>query len=315
MSLVPPSHRSGVAQGLNPADSYERVAQRISLRQDSAENWSKNDPVLESGEFGYEIGYPTGKLKIGTGSTRWSELPYLLSRGPAGQPGLPGPAGPPGKGIQVKGEADVWPPAGVPEIGDLWILGDPLPPTAPAGSQPGDGYVWTGTKWNPAGPIRGPEGPAGQDGQPGTDGVDGESVTVFESDTAPTAIRTGDIWIRPVTAANAVELNVWNGTAWVPIAGSGGSSEPQVFTSDTAPPAPAGDALWVNTADNTPVTAGGVFTEDSPIVFDGAMVETQTDGTPIGLSADGLTFHQPLITGAIPVLIGGKKYLLLVADE
>jgi hypothetical protein len=113
--------------------------------------------------------------------------------------------------------------------------------------------------------------------------------------------------------ADAVELRVWNGTAWAPLAGVGGSTEPQVYTSDTAPPAPAVDALWVNTGAPDP-TPAGVFTEDSPIVFDGAMVETQTDGTPIGLSADGLTFHQPQITGAIPVLIGGKRYLLLVAD-
>jgi hypothetical protein len=45
------------------------------------------------------------------------------------------------------------------------------------------------------------EGPAGADGPPGAEGpagVDGESVTVFEQPTAPTALRTGDLWLEPV---------------------------------------------------------------------------------------------------------------------
>jgi hypothetical protein len=33
--------------------------------------------------------------------------------------------------------------------------------------------------------------------------VDGESVTVFEQDTTPTALRTGDLWLEPVTASAA----------------------------------------------------------------------------------------------------------------
>ena len=204
MSLVPPSHQEGLR---NNADSYEKLEQRIKLRQDTPANWLKNDPVLESGEFGYEIGYPTGKLKIGTGSTRWSELPYLLARGQTGAPGQPGQPGPPGKGIQIKGVADVWPPPGTPETGDLWLLDDPLPPTAPAGSAPGDGYVWSGTKWVSTGPFRGPEG---------------ESVSVFKSVATPTAIRMGDLWIKP-TSATEVELYVWDNTKWVLAASGGGT--------------------------------------------------------------------------------------------
>jgi hypothetical protein len=209
MSLVPPSHREGLK---NTADSYEQLGQRVIVRRDTADGWLKNDPVLEAGEFGYEIGYPTGKVKIGTGSTRWTELPYLMARGPAGQPGAPGPAGPPGKGIQIKGVADVWPPPGAPEIGDLWILGDPLPPTAPAGSAPGDGYSWSGTKWVPTGPIQGPEGPAG---------ADGTAVSVFSGTTTPTANNAGDMWLKPDPSGTI--LSIWDGTQWV-VAASGGTA-------------------------------------------------------------------------------------------
>lgn len=42
--------------------------------------------------------------------------------------------------------------------------------------------------------VPGPPGPDGADGPPG------ESITVFEQATAPTALRTGDIWLEPVAA-------------------------------------------------------------------------------------------------------------------
>jgi hypothetical protein len=90
-----------------------------------------------------------------------------------------------------------------------------------------------------------------------------------------------------------------------------------VVVSDTQPPSPVGGgAIWIDpTGDSTGTgTFTGEFTAASPItVAEDPLVE-QLDGTPIGLSADGLTFHQPLITGAIPVVIGGKKYLIPVID-
>lgn len=48
--------------------------QRIQLRRDTAANWTAADPVLLSGEAGYET--DTGSFKIGNGSTAWSALPY-----------------------------------------------------------------------------------------------------------------------------------------------------------------------------------------------------------------------------------------------
>lgn len=90
-----------------------------------------------------------------------------------------------------------------------------------------------------------------------------------------------------------------------------------VLISDTEPPAPGGgNAIWIDpTGDSTGTGTGTVeFTTSCPItVAEGPIVE-QLDGTLIGLSTDGLTFHQPLITGAIPVVIGGKKYLIPICD-
>ena len=49
--------------------------QRIQFRRDTAANWSSVNPVLSSGEIGFET--DTGKLKIGNGSTSWNSLTYL----------------------------------------------------------------------------------------------------------------------------------------------------------------------------------------------------------------------------------------------
>ena len=310
MSLVPPSHREGKVR--NVADSYEKISQRIKVRQDSADNWNKNDPVLEAGEFGYELGYPNGKLKIGTGSTRWTELPYLMARGPAG---APGPAGPPGKGIQIKGVADVWPPAGTPEPGDLWIMGDPLPPGSPAGADIGDGYVWTGTKWTPTGPIRGPAG---------------ESVEVFTGAATPTANRVGDLWIEPdpATAPNAVTLNIWDGANWAPVSGSSSSlptptsdgylradsqvwgfAEPVVVASSAPADPGVASAIWID-----PTVRISTFSITNPLDYADPPITEDADGYPIGLDPTGQFVHQPLMVGAIPVIVNGKTYLLPLLD-
>jgi len=49
----------------------------LQLRRDSPANWTSNNPVLLSGEFGVEIG--TGKFKIGNGTTVWSGLAYAVA--------------------------------------------------------------------------------------------------------------------------------------------------------------------------------------------------------------------------------------------
>lgn len=50
---------------------------RIQVRRDTAENWSSANPVLASGEFGYED--DTGKLKVGNGVSTWDSLDYVTA--------------------------------------------------------------------------------------------------------------------------------------------------------------------------------------------------------------------------------------------
>ena len=71
------------------------MAYRIILRRDSSTNWESNDPVLLSGEPGYETN--TGRLKIGDGSSSWSSLDYYHgTTGPTGGTGPQGSTGPTG---------------------------------------------------------------------------------------------------------------------------------------------------------------------------------------------------------------------------
>jgi Major tropism determinant N-terminal domain len=48
---------------------------KIQLRRGSASDWTTANPVLSSGEIGVELGSPN-KIKIGNGSSTWSQLPY-----------------------------------------------------------------------------------------------------------------------------------------------------------------------------------------------------------------------------------------------
>ena len=50
------------------------MAYRTVLRQDTAANWTRNNPVLLSGEFGFESN--TNRLKLGDGVT-WGLLAYI----------------------------------------------------------------------------------------------------------------------------------------------------------------------------------------------------------------------------------------------
>ena len=50
------------------------MAIQIQLRNDTAANWISANPTLARGEVGVEI--DTNKMKIGTGSTTWTNLPY-----------------------------------------------------------------------------------------------------------------------------------------------------------------------------------------------------------------------------------------------
>lgn len=52
---------------------------RIQLRRGTAAFWASENPILHSGEPGYET--DTKKLKIGDGNTPWRELEYSSSGG------------------------------------------------------------------------------------------------------------------------------------------------------------------------------------------------------------------------------------------
>ena len=50
------------------------MAQRIKIRRDTKENWTKYNPVLSLGELGYETDQK--QLKVGDGETAYNSLPY-----------------------------------------------------------------------------------------------------------------------------------------------------------------------------------------------------------------------------------------------
>lgn len=52
------------------------VQTQIQARRGTAATWASTNPTLAAGETGYET--DTGKIKIGTGSTAWASLGYLL---------------------------------------------------------------------------------------------------------------------------------------------------------------------------------------------------------------------------------------------
>lgn len=49
---------------------------RVVVRRDTADNWTKFNPVLLIGEQGYET--DLGNLKFGDGKTPWRDLPYFV---------------------------------------------------------------------------------------------------------------------------------------------------------------------------------------------------------------------------------------------
>lgn len=49
----------------------------IQVRRDTAANWTSVNPTLAAGEMGFET--DTGKFKIGTGSTAWTNLEYFTT--------------------------------------------------------------------------------------------------------------------------------------------------------------------------------------------------------------------------------------------
>jgi hypothetical protein len=138
---------------------------RILLRRDLSLTWNYNDPVLMSGEQGYET--DTRKMKIGDGQTPWSQLPYYIGlTGPKGDQGVTGITG------------------GTGATGERGATGDPGTPGTPGGP-PGP----TGADSN----IPGPTGATGQTGPQGATGIDAVLAYDVMSTVTIGAIVPGDI--------------------------------------------------------------------------------------------------------------------------
>lgn len=52
------------------------MSTKIQIRRGTASQWTSANPVLLSGEQGYET--DTKKIKIGDGTTSWNSLPYAF---------------------------------------------------------------------------------------------------------------------------------------------------------------------------------------------------------------------------------------------
>ena len=123
----------------------EKIPIRVQHRRKSASDWQNSEEILLAGELGVES--DTGKVKVGDGTSRYTDLQYLT--GPKGEQGDTGPRGNPG-------------PQG------------PRGNTGPPGPKGATGERGPQGQTGP----RGERGPQGQTGDIGPRGEKGDSVTV-----------------------------------------------------------------------------------------------------------------------------------------
>lgn len=127
---------------------------RILLRRDYLENWNYNNPVLMTGEPGYEI--DTERIKIGDGQSPWTALPYYsgITGATGADSTVPGPTG----SIGITGPTGSTGPTGA----NSTVPG-------PTGSSGATGATGPQGSTGPAGPTgqQGPTGPTGQQGPTG----------------------------------------------------------------------------------------------------------------------------------------------------
>lgn len=84
--------------------------------------------------------------------------------------------------------------------------------------------------------------------------------------------------------ADALKINVWDGTKWTPVALGGSGQTPD-------------------------------FSAGTPITHADPEITSQSSGQPIGLSPDGNYFFQPDIVAAIPIVVNGKKFMIPLINE
>ena len=161
----------------------EKIQIRMQQKRMSASDWSTSSLILLDGELGIES--DTGFVKVGNGTSRYSELQYLTGprgergeRGPQGIPGLQGPRGETGpqglQGIQgQKGETGERGPAGRDGVVTFENLSQ-----AQRNTLKGDRG-----ETGPQGPQgrQGERGPAGERGLMGPQGATGPAGTAGEN--------------------------------------------------------------------------------------------------------------------------------------
>ena len=132
----------------------EKIQIRMQQKRMSASQWATSSLILLDGELGIES--DTGFVKVGNGTSRFSELQYLT--GPRGERGLTGERGPAGRDGVVTFE-------NLSQAQRNTLKGD-RGETGPRGEQGQQGIP---------GP-QGPQGPQGRQGERGPAGTVGENI-------------------------------------------------------------------------------------------------------------------------------------------
>ena len=282
--------------------SDERGYWKIRVRQDTAENWAKNDPILASGEMGYVIGATSGpNLKIGDGWVKWSQLPWLVD----GQGGGGGVASgninstgftfgnPPyagGPTYVAPNSIAAYPSANYP-IQDYIVRLEAALKSGQIANSGSNTSLWKLNVGNNT-TIGGVLSVSG--------GIKyGGTISPLRADGEPEYF--GGFELPPPTADGFLRSDA-DDENWY-------FSEP-VIVSDTQPPDPkAKGTLWVIPDGGLTVTPNQPFSSTNPPVYASAPVVEQPNGLPIGLSADGQEIHQPYMVGGVPVMVNGKRYL------
>lgn len=169
----------------------------------------------------------------------------------------------------------------------------------------------------------GPRGPAGAPGA----GVQVKGIAAKwppSADPAP-----GDLWVLPEPVPPGTPAGfdpgdgaAWDGSAWIntgPIKGEDGKDGPPAVVVSLAPPAPPtiDGFLWVDpTGDGTAgVIENSPYDAGKPLEYVSAPVTVQANGQPIGVTPDGQEIFQPQIVGAVPIVVGGKRYMVPIIEE
>lgn len=175
----------------------ETLYMTIQHRRGSAAEWEVADPVLASGEIGFET--DTGLFKFGNGADLWSDLPYY-SAGGGGGSGLPGADG-------------------------KSILNGTSAPTDGTGD-PGEFYINTTTWqiWGPKTTTWTGTGPVEMTGADGDDGIDGKTIR-YGTGSPTTVGNPGDFYINTTTHElwGPRGVSNWTGTGPVSLVGPAGT--------------------------------------------------------------------------------------------